>query len=467
MTKSGSISARLAEFVAGTTFERLPAKTTHMAKRCLLDALGVTLAAGKVGEGCGAFIDLAREQGGVQESTIIGFEQKVPALMAALANGSMAHAIDFEDTHDAAVVHPNAAGMPAALAVAEALGKISGKTLITALTVGCDVVCRLGLSLGEPIVNFGWYSPPILGAFGATAAAAHLYGLDSNRMRDAFSLALCQAVCSAEIKYSPESVIRAIRDAFPAKTGVLSAQLAARGVAGFDLPFEGKAGFFTMFARGDYDPNALTADLGQRFEMDHVAFKPWPACRGTHLYIEAAMELVRQHGLETDNIREIETSGNSMLRMLVEPEKQRKRPSTAIDAKFSIPFSVASAICHGSVGLESYTDEAIVDTRVLELAQKVRFVDSAGIEGSADDLIQGSVTIITNDGQSQSMRLNQPLGHPDRPLDDAFLIKKFKECAAYSSIGSDGSRLDAIVDRVLSLEEISDVGTELMPLLRA
>jgi 2-methylcitrate dehydratase PrpD len=466
MTRANSISDELSGFVAGAKFETLPPATIQMVKRCLLDALGVTLAGGKLGDGCGAFIALACELDGVQESTIIGFDRRVPALMAAFANGSMAHAVDFEDTHEGAIVHPNAATIPAALAVAEARGEVDGKKLITAVAIGCDVVCRLGLALSESIDEFGWYTPPILGAFGATAAAGYLYGLDTHQMRDAYSLVLCQDVCSAEIKYSPDSVIRAVRDAFSAKTGVLSAQLAARCVTGFDHPFEGKAGFFTMFARGNYDPDILLADLGSRFEIDRISFKPWPTCRGTHLYIEAALELAREHRLDVDDIRHIHTTGNRLLRMLVEPEDQKKRPATAIDAKFSIPFSVASALCHGTVALEDFSPAALADEHVLELANKVSFSESGAVGNVAEDLIQGSMTIETSAGESLSMQLDQPYGHPERPVDDDFLIAKFKQCAAHSFIGADDARLQEIVDRVLSLEDIGDIGSGLMPLLR-
>ena len=292
-----SLSADLSAYVVKTRFQDLPGAATIAAKRSLLDAIGVTLAASGLSPECRPFIELAIASGGTPEATIIGFGNKLSAPLAALANGAMAHALDFEDAYDPAPCHPNAQMIPAALAIAEATGA-SGREVVAALAVGCDLVCRLGLSLTVSFDTFGWYPPPILGAYGAAAAAGKLLKLTPEQMLDAFSLVLCQATCSAELKYSPHSTIRAVRDAFAAQAGVLSALLAQRGVKGFDLPFEGKAGFFALYARGQYEPARITENLGSVFEGVNISYKAWPACRGTHSYIEAALALSKQHKLK-------------------------------------------------------------------------------------------------------------------------------------------------------------------------
>ena len=140
-------SLTLAKYIFETNYENLPRNVAEVTKKSLLDGIGVTLGAGTLGEGCRAFVDLAIQGGGKKESTIIGFNTKVPSYMAAFANGSMAHALDFEDAHEGALVHSNAATIPAALAVAESREITSGKELITAITLGSDIVCRMGLSL--------------------------------------------------------------------------------------------------------------------------------------------------------------------------------------------------------------------------------------------------------------------------------------------------------------------------------
>ena len=149
------LSARLAAFVADTEFADLPAGTVEVTKQCLLDAIGVSLAASGLGEGCQAFVDLALSQGGKPTCTVFGMPHRLPVEAAAFVNGAMAHAMDYEDAHDGMLLHPNAPTVPAALAIAEATGGVSGKELIAALAIGCDVAVRLAQGLRASLPDFG------------------------------------------------------------------------------------------------------------------------------------------------------------------------------------------------------------------------------------------------------------------------------------------------------------------------
>ena len=447
-----NLSRILAQHVAEVGFDALPAQVVGATKRSLLDAIGVTLAASGLGEGTRAFVDLAREAGGSRQSTIIGFGDKVPVTMAAFANGAMAHALDFEDAYDGAPVHPNAATVPAALAIAESLPGVTGKELILAIATGCDLVCRLGLSLTENLDDNGWYPPPILGAFGATAAAAKLLKLDPGQILDAFSLTLCQATCSAELKYSPHSTIRAVRDAFATQVATQAALLAQKGVKGFDRPFEGKAGFFVLYAHGNYDPTILLDELGRRFAGEHISFKPWPTCRGTHALIEGALDIASTHALQASNVAQVRMTGSPTQRMLDQPSDQKRRPSTAIDAKFSLPFTVATALLHRTVNLCHFFPSALKDAAVLELAQRMSFEVDPKFGMTA-----GSVEIRTHDGSVQSRRIDQPYGHPSNPMSDEDLIRKFRDCAGHSARPLRPTHLDKLIGNILGLETHADV----------
>jgi 2-methylcitrate dehydratase PrpD len=447
-------SQLLARNIADLGYDDMPVVALDAAKRSFLDALGVTLAAGTLGEGCRAFVDLAMAQGGVQDSTILGFGAKVPAHMAAFANGSMAHALDFEDVHDSAPVHPNAATVPAALAVAESIGGVSGKRFLTALVLGSDLVCRLGLAFDENPLESGWYIPPILGAFGATAAAGKLLALDSERLVDAFSLTLCQATCSAELTHSPHSVVRSVRDAFSAQAGVLSALLAQQGVRGFESPIEGQAGLFRLYSRGNYDPAALTNDLGRTFEGANVSFKPWPSCRGTHSYVDAVLQILQGDGLKPGEIEEIELVVSPVNIMLCEPLESKRRPATGIDAKFSLPFVVATALVRRRVNLDDFTPRALADGEVLELAGKVSYeVDH---ELTLREAVRGSVELETSKGKL-SKRVDRPRGHPQNPVSQEALESKFKDCARHAASAISDSRLDQVVDLISNLEQVNDI----------
>ena len=453
-----SISKALAGFVVNTKYEDLSQHTRDMAKRCLLDGVGVSLAATGLAPVCRPFVEYAVEQGGRAQSTVFSTGVRVPAAMAAFANGALAHALDFEDAHDRALLHPNAPTIPAVLAVSEAFAPIDGKELIAALALGCDVACRIGLALRVPLDEYGWYPPPMIAAFGATAAVGRVLKLDESQLIDAFSLTLCQAICSAELKYSPHSDIRAVRDAFPAQIGVASALLARRGVKGFDRPFEGKAGFFALYARGAYEPDALTRALGERFEIDEIAFKPWPSCRGTHVYIEAAAQLVRAHGIDSNDVVSVRLVGSRLNLMLAEPVAQKRRPETAIDAKFSLPFTVATAMRKGTVTLDDFTEEALRSPAMLDLASRVQYEADPARPASGSDVLRGSVELELTAGKRVTLEIDEPSGSPRRPASDAALIAKFRDCCQRARSQPSDATIDAWVEQIMRLETCPDAG---------
>jgi 2-methylcitrate dehydratase PrpD len=455
---TANISDLIAAHVAQIEYEQLSPAAADAAKRSLLDAIGVMLGASGLGEGCAAFVDLALGSGGPAECTILGQGAKAPLLPAVLANGALAHALDFEDAFDAAPCHPNAALIPVALGLAEAHGPISGRTFLTALAVGCDLVCRLSLALRNDPADFGWYTPPILGAFGAAAGAARLLRLSPLATRDALSLTLCQSTCSAELKYSSRSVVRAVRDGFAAHAGLLSALLAQRNVAGFEQPIEGRAGLYALYARGQWSPQTLIDQLGKNFHGAQVSFKCWPSCRGTHALVEGALEL-RKHLWSVEEIDGIRTRGGPVQRMLTEPRAQKLNPQTAIDAKFSIPFTVATALVHGEVTLARFSPESLLDQRVLSLAQRVTFE----LDSSQDSADGGEIQITLRNGRTFRSKIDHPRGHCSRPLDWAELIEKFRRCAVHAARAQTDVGLEKLIAAVRHLEESDDVALALFP----
>lgn len=454
---TADITVALARHAAAARFEDLPPEAVAAAKRSLLDAVGVMIAASGLEPACRAFADQAREQGGPGQSTVLGYGFKAPALMAAFANGALAHALDFEDAFDGAPIHPNAPTIPAALAVAEARGGVSGKELIAAVAVGCDVVCRLGLAFTENLDVYGFYPPPILGAFGAATAAGRLLGLDERGFEDAFALTLSQSIATAQFKTTPDSTIRAVRDAFAAQAGVQAAQLAARGVRGFGGVFEGKHGFYALYARGAYDPAVILDRLGREFRGADVSFKPWPACRGTHAFIEAAQALAAQHQIRADQVAHMTLTASPMMAMLAEPFEQKTAPTTAIDAKFSLAFTVATELVHGAVNLASFSREALADPRVLDLARRSTFVPDPAAPPGMAGMTSGTLTLSLTDGRTVEARVERPRGHPSNPMSDAELRRKFLDCSAFAARPVSPEGAVAFADRVARLEAEDDV----------
>lgn len=459
-----SLSQRIAAHIVNARYDDLSSRTVQMTKCSLLDALGVMLGASGIGEGCDAFAQLAMETHAKPEATILGYNARTSAAFAALANGAMAHALDFEDAYDSAPVHPNAQTIPAALAVAETLGNVESREFITALAIGCDLVCRLGVSLKTNLDDYGWYPPPILGSLGATATVARLLKLSERETLDALSLTLCQTSCSAEIKHNPESVIRSVRDSFASHASVIACQLAMKGVRGFDAPFEGKAGFFNNFARGLYDPHVLLQDLGHRFAGEDISFKPWPACRGTHAYIEAALELRRRHGIEADAIVSGEMLGHRVQTMLYEPQASKRQPQTAIDAKFSLPYTVARALCDGEITLGTFSAQALKDASVLTLANRLVFSVSNDVNAN-DNATRGTLILTLNDGKRHSLHIENPLGHSSHPMTEVDLVSKFTQCSRLARVPIDDDQRETLIQSILHLESRAVMDTKFFDLL--
>jgi 2-methylcitrate dehydratase PrpD len=449
------LSDAISAHVAAAAFERLPAATVAAAKRVLLDAYGVMLAASGMAEEVRPFLAVAR-RAGPGPCAIVGAGERVTLPMAALANGALTHALDYEDAFDRAPGHPNASLVPALIALAQSGGPVDGQRFLTALAVGGDLACRVALALRQPMEAGGWYPPPITAGIGAAAGAANLLGLDAARTRDALSLMLCQATMPGEIKHSPGTVIRAVREAFPAQAAVTSVLLAREGVAGFEQPLEGRAGFYALFAEGRFDARDLTDALGDRFWIEELTFKPWPSCRGTHPFIELAFGLKRSAGIAAGDIAAITAEVDEVQRMLVEPAERKRAPASAIDAKFSIPFCIALALVRGRVGLDDFGAESRRDPALLAVAERARalVVDMPGrMRGSG-----GGLCIALVDGRELRAEIADALGGPQRPLSDAELVDKFVDCAGRSARPLDPARARGFAGRILALEHVADVG---------
>ncbi|MEO8307998.1 MAG: MmgE/PrpD family protein [Pseudomonadota bacterium] len=423
-----SLSMTLAQHVTQRTYASLPATTVHASKRALLDAIGVISAASALAPEARPFIDLAGTFQGAASASILGTGLRTTAQRAALANGAMAHALDYEDAFDGAPVHPNASLIPAVLALAECSPlPVRGTELIAAIAVGCDISCRLALSLQRPLEAGGWYPPPILGAMGAVAGAGRLLGLSPRQMLDAWSLMLLQNSCSGEIIHSADSTIRAVREAFPAQAAVDCARLALAGVRGFSAPFEGRAGFFAMFASGQYSPAELLRDLGAHWHIDSLSFKPWPSCRGTHAAIECALHL---HP-DVARIERIIVDGGAVQSMLAQPLPRKCAPATPIDAKFSLPWTIALALQYGAVTLQSFEPASLGDPQLRALAGRTSF--RLREDWGRQRATSGALEIHLAGGEALYHTVEDPLGSPARPLDDARLTEKFLDCLSRSA----------------------------------
>lgn len=449
----GDVVWTLAKNIVQAGYPDLPAEAVEATKKSILDTLGVIEAASGITPGLKELVGLVKEGRGKKESTILGFGGRVPAWMAAFANGAMSHCLDYDDDHHYAKVHPSANTVPSGFAVAERLGRVKGKDFITAVALGNDLVSRLGYSIP---INIPWHRTSLFGVFAAAATSGKLLGLDEQQMVDALGLAFCQAAGTQEIRFGVGSDIGGMRDAFPNKGGVLAALMAQRGIRGVRTCLEGKAGLYNVYYRGEYDRDALTADLGKKFHGADTGYKPWPACGATHTYIDSALALANEHDIHPQDVQEITVFVGDFLQNHCQPLEVRRRPATTLDAKFSLPFSTAVAIARRKVVIQDYSVEGLKDPVVLELAGKVtpRF-DEQYNQKRTDRA--GKVEIRTKDGKLYSKRTDFPYGHPKRPMSWEDIANKFRDCLSYAAKPVPKGDMEKVIDMVSKLEDAEDV----------
>lgn len=427
------------------------------AKRSLLDAIGVSMAASRLAPECRPFVELVRAERAAPVCAILGFGERTSPLGAALANGALAHALDFEDAHDTALVHPNAPVVPVLLALAESGSEIDGRRFLAAMAIGCDLTCRLSLAAGDRLRARGWYPPSLLAGLGATAAGASLLGLDKRATLDAFSLVIGQLGSHAELLHSPASVMRSVRDAFPAHAALSAVLLARNGVRGYDRPLEGASGFFPVYTGEPANEQILLEGLGETYAGSEISFKPWPSCRGTHSFVEGALTLAHEHALDVDEIEHVQLVASPMVGSIVaEPRAQKLRPETIIDAKFSAYFTTALAFKERQVTLDAFAADRLSDPELLALADRIEFEADPSLDASS-----GRVAVSTMGGETHVHEVTTLAGSPANPLSREQLVDKFIDCARHAVRPLDASRGRRFAERILRLEEVDSVALEL------
>ena len=448
------LTQRLIDYVLSTGYEDLPAEAVRVQKQSLADMLAVMLAATGLDAASAPFAAFAAAEG-EGRCTILGRAERTMPTLAALANGALVHALDFEDSHETATVHPNSAALPALMALSQHLGGVSGRDFLTAMALASDLCCRLDLGVNEDLLKYGWNMPPIHGSMGAVFGAGKLLGLDGGQLGDALALNLCQATCSGEAANSGGSAVRTVREGFAAQAAVQSALLARLGVpARFEAPLEGKLGYYHMYARDNYTPEKVLDGLGSVFQSQYISFKPWPSCRATHTSIDGVLSLMAEHGIRPEEVEAVEITLQEIGRMVTQPHEVKYRPKSAAIAKFSLPFVVGTALKYGDVKLDSFTDGRLADPEVLSLADKVHCTIEPGWTKEQNKWTD--LTIRTARG-SWSKHLEHPLGCVEHPMGRARLREKFFGCAALARRPYEPGRLEDLYETIFRLEELSDV----------
>ncbi len=448
------MSFTLADTIYRTNYDDLPVEAIEITKKDILDVLGTAIAGGNA-LGVNEIAGLIKEWGGKKESTVIGFGCKVPSANAALVNATMSHALDYDDGYDPAIVHTACSVVPASFAIAERTGNVNGKKFITAVALGIDLMCRMGLATRLSLRESGWVYTSIFGYFGAAASAGKILGLNNEKIVNALGIAYSQT--AGNFQSIKDAVLtKRIQPGFASKAGVLSALLAERGITGIQNSIEGDYGIYNVYLRGQYDPLALTSGLGEVFEVVNVGFKPYPCCGYTHNPIFATLALTIENNIRPENVDTITISTGQNAGDLLEPLERKRQPRSVPDAQFSIPFTVATAIVKRKVSIDDFTPEAINDPAVLQIAQKVNACILP--ELTRRQVEPAIVEIRTKDGNVYSKRMDDRKGSPENAMSMDEISDKFRDCASHSRVKLSKRSIDTMISLIKNLEDVKDVG---------
>jgi len=272
-------------------------------------------------------------------------------------------------------------------------------------------------------------------------------------MTNALGLAYHQAG-GAGSGVSDGALAKRMGPGFAAKAGVTAALMAERGITGERDPLEGKTGLFNTYFGGDYDPGILTKDLGKRFEGVNIGDKPYPCCGLIHACVDAVLALKSKHEIDVEKIEEIIAYGGHSVYDLSQPPDVKRRPRTIIDAQFSVPWVVATAVVRGKVTVDDFTDSAIKRPEILKVAQKVggKLVPEMDRHGVGP----GGVIIKMQGGEEYREEVENCLGSPERPMDFSDVTRKFRECAASSLKPLSVATIDKVIEMVHRLDKLGD-----------
>jgi len=455
-----TLAEQVARFALDHPYEALPQEVSQSVKMRVLDILGICLAASELPTSV-AMREHARSQGGAPEAHAVGVSGRVPAPLAALVNGTLAHSLDYDDTHLPSVLHPSASVVPAALATAEANGR-SGAQVIAAIAAGLEVCVRLGMvgydqrTRRSIFFENGQHATSICGTVGAAVAAGVLCGLDDKGLLNAIGLSASMGSGIIEANRTGGTVKR-MHCGWAAQGGITAAVLARRGFSGPPTVFEGRFGFFQAWLRSEAHPERLVEGLGETWEVPRIFFKPYPANHFTHAAVDAAATL-RARGLDWRRVTRFSLGvAASVLRTVGEPIEIKRAPQTGYMAQFSGPYAVAAGILGGSglgVGLEDYSDQAATDPLRRQIMAKVDVVADPRCSSIFPDQFPCILRATLDDGREEVAEVLTNRGGPDRPLTYEELAVKFADNAGRVLPADKIDRLKQVIAGLENLQSL-------------
>lgn len=447
-----NLTEKMAEFCENIKFEKLPNEVIKRVKLLILDTVGIIIRARHDAESTESLISAVNRLD-LNNGNCHVFSDKnsyVPSA-AALINGTLAHSLDFDDTHAEASLHSSAPILAAAFAAAQ-MKNCSGQELIAACVLGYEIQIRLGLAGGaSDHYKRGFHPTATCGVFGATAAAGYIIGLSKQQFISAFGIALSQSSGSMQF-LNDGSWTKRSHVGQAAQNGLSCAILASEGFKGPIEAFEGKWGYLNSFVSGGDASKALTG-LGKKFETLNLGVKPYPSCRYSHAAMGALAEVRSKHQITHEEVKSVEVGlPHTGWRIIGETDDVKRRPVGAVDGQFSMPFCGAVVLRQGTMGWDDYAKH-LNDASTLELAGKFTTVTDAWAESEYPANMAGIVRVKTERGNFEE-KVSVPKGEPSNFMTSIEAREKFDDLV---SPYLQKNQLDELVDVLLTLDKENSI----------
>ncbi len=444
---------KISEISEKIKFSDIPDPVVEASKKFILDLLGCILGAKHVASSK-IMAQVISNLGGNPQSTIIGYNHKTAAPMAALINSTTGHAFDMDDDHREGTLHCSVVVFPAVLSVAE-LNSSSGKDVITAYALGSEHMIRLGESfLGQTYFQ-GFHTTGTTGVFGAALGAGKILGLSVQQLTAALGIAGSQA--AGLLAFGEDGTwTKRLQAGHPAMGGVFSALLARENYTGPGAIYDSMGGFIRAFSHKEqYDVSKVTDEFGSRWELLGNSIKPHACCRFSGPIVDCALEISKNNHIKPDEIKDVLVYANQwMITALTQPIEKKIKPVTEVDAQFSLPYATAIGLVKKRAFVTEFTEEALKDPEVLKITEKVRWELDPEFEKLYPKVYPARIVVTMNDGKKYTAQVDHPKGDPENPLSDAQIVEKFQSLVV-GTISQD--KADEIVDKVLNLEKLKSI----------
>ena len=449
-----NMTEKFAEFCEQLKYEDLSLEVIKRTKLLILDTVGIIIRARHDAESTSSLVSaIEKLEMSTGSCQVFSDKQTYSPSAAALLNGTLAHSLDFDDTHAEASLHSSAPILSAALAAAQ-MNKSSGQELITACVVGYEVQIRLGLAGGASAhYKKGFHPSATCGIFGAAAAAGFLMGLTKEQYISAFGIALSQSAGSMQFLTDGAWTKRS-HVGQAAQNGLSCAIMAGEGFKGPSKAFEGQWGYLHSYASGGNIKKAIDG-LGEKFETLNLGVKPYPSCRYSHAAIDGLIELKKELNFSSEDLDDVDIGlSETALNIIGYPLNDKQNPKSIVDGQFSMPFCAAVTVKSGGLQWDDYKNH-LNNSDTLSLCNKIKVSPDKDAEECCPEYMSAKVKVVVK-GKKHEKFVKIPKGEPENFMDDAEFISKFQGLTEpYLS----KQRVDQLTDLMLKMDKANNVNS--------